>query len=89
MGGLLTNRLCTPALVAVALLLSVTACSRADTDSPARDALSSDSLTQDERDSILGESGIPGAAGVRSARRAADSAASRNARIDSIAGANP
>ena len=76
-------------LIVTALLLSSTACSRADTDSPARDALSSDTLTQDQRDSILGESGIPGAAGVRSARRAADSAAARNARIDSIAGATP
>ena len=65
------------------------ACARADTDSSARDALSSDTLTQDQRDSILGESGIPGAAGVRSARQAADSAASRNARLDSIAGSTP
>jgi hypothetical protein len=71
------------------LFLGLAGCSRADTDSPATDALSSDTLTQDQRDSILGESGIPGAAGVRGARRAADSAAARNARIDSIAGATP
>ena len=77
-------------LIATALLLGFTAaCSRADTDSPARDALTTDTLTQDQRDSILGESGIPGAAGIRSARRASDSAAARNARIDSIAAATP
>lgn len=76
-------------LCIAATLWLLAACSRADTESSARDALMSDTLTQDQRDSILGESGIPGAAGVRSARGAADSAAARNARIDSIAGSTP
>ena len=89
MGRFLTDPVRARAVVAVALLLSLGACSGADTDSPARDALTSDTLTRDQRDSILGESGIPGAAGVRSARRAADSAEARNARIDSTAGATP
>jgi hypothetical protein len=76
-------------LIALVALSFAAACSRPDSESAARDALMSDTLTQDQRDSILGESGIPGAAGVRSARQASDSAAARNARIDSIAGATP
>ena len=40
--------------------------------------------TQLERDSVLGASKLPGAAGVRGAIRAADSAGARNARLDSV-----
>ena len=40
--------------------------------------------TQRERDSVIGASKLPGAAGVRGALRAADSAAARSARIDSV-----
>ena len=40
--------------------------------------------TQRERDSALGASKLPGAAGVRGALRAADSSAARNARVDSV-----
>jgi hypothetical protein len=40
--------------------------------------------TQRERDSVIGGSQLPGAAGVRGALRAADSATARNARIDSV-----
>jgi hypothetical protein len=40
--------------------------------------------TQRERDSVLGASELPGAQGVRGALKAADSAAARNARLDSI-----
>ena len=40
--------------------------------------------TQRERDSVLGASKLPGAQGVRGALKAADSAAARNARLDSI-----
>lgn len=52
-------------------------------------ACSSDSgqarpATQRERDSVLGASKLPGAAGVRGSIRAADSAAARNTRLDSI-----
>ena len=39
--------------------------------------------TQRERDSVLGASELPGAQGVRGALRAQDSAAARNARLDS------
>jgi hypothetical protein len=38
-----------------------------------------------ERDSILGQSSLPGARGVRGALRASDSADARNARVDSVA----
>ncbi|HEY5939369.1 MAG TPA: hypothetical protein VIT87_01030 [Gemmatimonadales bacterium] len=40
--------------------------------------------TQRERDSVLGASKLPGAAGVRGALRATDSASARNARLDSV-----
>ena len=40
--------------------------------------------TESERDSIIGASKLPGAAGVRRAIEAADSAAARNARLDSV-----
>ena len=40
--------------------------------------------TQRERDSVLGGSKLPGAQGVRGALRASDSAAARNARLDSV-----
>jgi hypothetical protein len=40
--------------------------------------------TQRERDSVIGASKLPGAGGVRGALRGADSAAARNARLDSI-----
>jgi hypothetical protein len=43
------------------------------------------SRSERERDSILGASQLPGARGVRGALGASDSAAARNARLDSIA----
>lgn len=42
-------------------------------------------VTQRERDSVLGASRLPGARGVRGALGASDSAAARNARLDSVA----
>ena len=41
--------------------------------------------TERERDSVLGASRLPGARGVRGALGASDSAAARNARLDSLA----
>jgi hypothetical protein len=38
-----------------------------------------------ERDSVIGASRLPGAGGVRGALRESDSAAARNARLDSVA----
>ena len=43
-----------------------------------------DTLTRRQRDSIIGESGLPGAQGVRGALEASDSAAARRAREDSL-----
>jgi hypothetical protein len=40
--------------------------------------------SQRTRDSAIGASNAPGAAGVQGALRATDSAAARNARVDSI-----
>jgi hypothetical protein len=40
-------------------------------------------LTQRQHDSAIGVSGIPGATGIRSAQRVADSMDARRARIDS------
>ena len=41
-------------------------------------------VDQHARDSAIGASTLPGAAGVRGALRAADSAGARNSRIDSL-----
>ena len=67
-------------LVLVALLvIGVLSCGK--TGSTAR----RDSLTQRERDSILGASQLPGAQGVRGALKASDSAAARREREDAAA----
>lgn len=55
-------------------------------DTPDPDAEGSDTLTRRQRDSIVGESGLPGASGVRNALDASDEAKSRAARIDSLSG---
>ncbi|MGE0354425.1 MAG: hypothetical protein AB7I33_03675 [Gemmatimonadales bacterium] len=51
----------------------------------ARSGVARDTMTTRERDSVIGASKLPGAAGVRGALRATDSAAARNARLDSVA----
>jgi hypothetical protein len=66
----------------VVLALTTAACAGGDgSDTPAVNA----ELTQRERDSLLAQSGIPGAAGVGAAQRAADAANARLRRADSIA----
>jgi hypothetical protein len=47
-----------------------------------------DTLTQRQRDSMIGASSLPGAGGVRKAQEAADSAAARRARLDSLSARN-
>jgi hypothetical protein len=59
------------------LILSV-GCSSSDSSSRA-------TMTQRQRDSAIGASKLPGAGGVRGALGASDSAAARNARLDSVA----
>jgi hypothetical protein len=41
-----------------------------------------DTMSQRQKDSVLGQSGLPGAQGVTKAMRAADSAKARQAQID-------
>jgi hypothetical protein len=64
-----------------ALLLAAGACGAPEGAETTR----RDSLTQRERASAVAASGLPGAGGVRGALNAADSAAVRGARLDSIA----
>lgn len=63
-------------LVVAALL---TACAADDPQANRRDT-----MTQRQKDSVLGQSGLPGAQGVTKALRAADSAKARRAQLDSI-----
>jgi hypothetical protein len=63
-------------LVIVALTIGIAACAKDEPDAR-RD------LTQREKDSILGASQIPGAKAVKRAMTSADSAAARQARLDS------
>lgn len=65
-------------LMGMGIALVVTGCSSQE-NKPSR------ASSQRERDSILGASRLPGAQGVRGALGASDSAAARNARLDSIA----
>jgi hypothetical protein len=62
-------------------LLALAACS---TDN-SKQSVNRDTLTQRQKDSILANSRIPGARGVGSAMRAADSVSARVGRTDSIA----
>jgi hypothetical protein len=61
---------------AVVLCFLVAACRTGESRRP--------EATERQRDSVIGASQLPGAAGVRGAVRAADSAAARNARVDSL-----
>lgn len=63
-------------ICALALLLTA-ACGRGDTAATDR--------TERERDSIIGQSALPGARGVQGALDASDSARTRNAMLDSVA----
>ncbi|HVO35540.1 MAG TPA: hypothetical protein VMT21_08255 [Gemmatimonadales bacterium] len=65
---------------AVVLCLLLMACAKA---APSRTA-TGDTLTRRQKDSVLGASRLPGARGIRGALSAQDSAAARNARVDSI-----
>jgi hypothetical protein len=65
-------------LVIVALTLAACAGGDAGSDAPSAD------LTQRQRDSILAQSRIPGAAGVGAALRASDAVEARLRRADSV-----
>lgn len=65
---------------AALLCLLLLACAK---PAPSKTA-AGDTLTRRQKDSILGASRLPGARGIRGALSAQDSAAARNARVDSI-----
>lgn len=71
------------ALLALACLLGSAACSGGEADP---DPAPADSLTRQQRDSIIGESRLPGAGGVRGALEASEAAAERSATLDSLSG---
>ena len=66
------------ARLVLGLVITLAACSDERADS-------SRARSQRERDSVLGASRLPGAQGVRGALGVSDSAAARNAQLDSIA----
>ena len=51
---------------------------------PSSEGNQRDTMTQRQKDSVLGQSGLPGAQGVTNALRAADSVKARQAKNDSI-----
>ncbi len=67
-------------LVTLAGLLCLAACAK---PAPPK-AAAGDTLTRRQRDSVIGASKLPGSQGVRGALQAQDSAAARQARVDSI-----
>jgi hypothetical protein len=67
-------------LAALLLVISFAGCAPKEDEAGGRHVRS-----ERERDSILGASRLPGARGVRGALGVSDSAAARNARLDSVA----
>ena len=66
-------------LILLAGVLALAACRSDESPDSRRD------LTKRQADSAIGASRLPGASGVTRAMNAADSAAARNARLDSVA----
>lgn len=67
-------------LMLVAALALFAACGGGGPDDA---GVSADSITQRQRDSAIGASGLPGAGGVQGALEASDAAAARGAALDS------
>ena len=65
------------AALPLAFVALTAACSSSETGGNRRDT-----MTQRQKDSVLGQSGLPGAQGVTKALRAADSVKARQARVD-------
>jgi hypothetical protein len=63
----------------LAAVLVVAACAKSETGGNKRDT-----MTKRQRDSVLGQSGLPGAQGISKAMRAADSVKSQTSALDSI-----
>ena len=66
------------------LVILVAASLAACSPKPQQKANNRDTMTQRQKDSVLAQSGLPGAQGVGKALRAADSAKARQARLDSL-----
>lgn len=76
-----------PALLLLACLLVAPGCSGGD---PEPAPVTADTSSRRQRDSVIGESRLPGARGVREALDASDAAAARTATFDSLSdGVNP
>ena len=67
------------------ILLIAAACTGGSPAVPADSAATRDTLTRRQRDSIIGQSEIPGARGVAGALRVADSGAAHQTAVDSAA----
>jgi len=66
-----------PRVAILALFAALIACSSSDGGNRR------DTMTQRQKDSVLGQSGLPGAQGVTKALRASDSVKARQAQVDS------
>ena len=69
---------------AIALLFLLAACK----DRPQARMQNADTLTQRQKDSVVGASGLPGSQGIAKAQAAQDSANARTHRADSMARAD-
>lgn len=65
-------------LTAATITFSVAACTKQNTQANNRDT-----MTQRQKDSVLSQSGLPGAKGVGQAMKAADSAKAHQTQLDS------
>jgi hypothetical protein len=68
-------------LLLLGMSVATAGCAGGETDTP---VVRSDTLSQRQRDSVIGQSRLPGAQGVRGALDAADAAAARAAAADSV-----
>lgn len=77
-----TSRILALSLGASCLVLTLAACPNggSNADSPA------DTMTQRQKDSIVGESSLPGAGGVKDMIEASDRQKARADRLDSLSG---
>ena len=66
-------------IAALSLAALATACASSEKSN------NRDTMTQRQKDSVLGQSGLPGAQGVTKALRASDSVKAHQARVDSAA----
>lgn len=74
------------AVLALSLLLAGASAACGGDDAGTSSEAGADSLTPRQRDSVLGESSVPGASGVKGALEASDRARERAAQVDSAGG---